>query len=100
MTSLINALQLIEEQKTSMDSKILSQKNTIDNLETKLLLAESNLSKSESNLDISNDSLNDKVLLAKKQLEQAQINYENAKKKSENNLLLAQKQVNISEASL
>jgi hypothetical protein len=83
-----------------MDSKILSQNNTIESLESKLLLAESNLSKSKSNSTISGDSLNDKVTLARKQLEQAQINYVNAKKKAENNLILAQKQINISEASL
>lgn len=100
ITAIINAKQSIEEQKTALESKVLSLNNTIESQESKLLLSVSNLDKSKSNSDISWSSLDDKVTLAEKVLEQAKANYENAKKKAENNLVLWQKQINISEASL
>lgn len=98
--NLVDARQNAVEQKTALDTKVETQKNTISSLELKLSLAESNLQKTISNSDVSDTGVKDKLALAEKDLEKAKINYENAQKKAENNLALAEKQINISEASL
>jgi len=94
------ARQDIEESKTSMDTKIATQKNLVSSLESKLKLAISNVDKSENTSIITKENLEEKVILAEKQYESATQQYNNAVTKLENNLKLAEKQIDISSASL